>query len=74
MFQNTLDWVVNLIRKRYLRNRYENKCYPPCDCCGNLAGNTADYRLQLWGKAISSCAGGLSACSKMELGLYEVVK
>lgn len=49
-----------------LRNRYENKCHNPCDCCRNLAGNTADYRLQLWGKAIPSCTGGLPACGKME--------
>lgn len=61
---------INKIRNRYslscLRNRYENKCHTPCDCCGNLAGNTADYRFQLWGKAISSCTRSLSACSKME--------
>ncbi|OKZ59667.1 MAG: hypothetical protein BHV92_00680 [Clostridiales bacterium 45_37] len=61
---------INKIWNRYslscLRNRYENKCHNPCDCCRNLAGNTADYRLQLWGKAIPSCTGGLPACGKME--------
>lgn len=61
---------INKIWNRYslscLRNRYENKCHNPCDCCRNLAGNTADYRLQLWGRAIPSCTGGLPACGKME--------
>ena len=33
---------------------------------GISQGNTADYRLQLWGKAIPSCTGGLPACGKME--------
>ena len=30
-----------------LRNCYENKCHNPCDCCRNLARDTADYRFQL---------------------------
>lgn len=33
---------INKIWNRYslscLRNRYENKCHNPCDCCRNLAG------------------------------------
>ena len=48
-----------------LRNRYENKCHSPCDCCRNLAGNTAYYRLQLWGRACllytSYLAAGMNA-------------
>ena len=32
----------------------------------NLARDTADYRFQLWSKAISSGTGGLHACSKVE--------
>ena len=49
-----------------LRNCYENKCHNPCDCYRNLARDAADYRFQLWSKAISSGTGGLPACSKME--------
>lgn len=49
-----------------LRNCYENKCHNPCDCCRNLARDTADYRFQLWSKAISSGTGGLHACNKVE--------
>ena len=49
-----------------LRNCYENKCHSPCDYCRNLARDTADYRFQLWSKAISSGTGGLHACSKVE--------
>lgn len=49
-----------------LRNCYENKCHNPCDCCRNLARDAADYRFQLWSKAISSGTGGLPACNKVE--------
>lgn len=49
-----------------LRNCYENKCHSPCDCYRNLARDAADYRFQLWSKAISSGTGGLHACNKVE--------
>ena len=34
----------------FLKKKPQN----PCDCCRNLARDTADYRFQLWGRAISS--------------------
>ena len=63
---NELNKIWNGYSLGSLRNCYENKCHNPCDCCRNLARDTADYRFQLWSKAISSGTGGLHACNKVE--------